>query len=187
MDAANCGILSLVPAFGFLIFALATRKCICAVILSALSGYIIYYKGDFLQPAIDAFMKSTTDWDNNYIIVICLLFGCLVQLLRESKGALAIGEAAKKYVKSDTIKEALENARAEIIDEQAEFTGRDMIYYDLVGSDNASNRRSRLGDILGIGYCSAKQFLKRVNNYKITREELEEAMEKYLHDEESGV
>ena len=101
MDAANCGILSLVPAFGFLIFALATRKCICAVILSALSGYIIYYKGDFLQPCIDAFMDSTTDWDNNYIIVICLLFGCLVQLLRESKGALAIGEAAKKYVKSE--------------------------------------------------------------------------------------
>ena len=100
----------------------------------------------------------------------------------DKKGNIGVENASP-----DTIKEALENARAEIIDEQAEFTGRDMIYYDLVGSDNASNRRSRLGDILGIGYCSAKQFLKRVNNYKITREELEEAMEKYLHDEESGV
>ena len=62
-----------------------------------------------------------------------------------------------------------------------------MIYYSLVGNDNASKRRSKLGDELGIGYCSAKQFLKRLNNYGISRDELEAAIEKYLNEEESGI
>jgi ribonuclease M5 len=85
---------------------------------------------------------------------------------------------------SEDIREALKNARAEIADARTEFTNEDMLYYQLVGSDNASKRREKLGDELGIGYCSAKQFLKRLNNYGITREELEEAIEKFIGVEE---
>ena len=94
------------------------------------------------------------------------------------------GNIGVENASPEAIREALENARAQITDERLEFTNEDMIYYELVGNDNASKRRSKLGDTLGIGYCSAKQFLKRLNNYGITREELEAAIEKYLHDEE---
>jgi ribonuclease M5 len=51
-----------------------------------------------------------------------------------------------------------------------------MVYYELIGNENASKRRGKLGDEIGIGYCSAKQFLKRLNSFGITREELETAI-----------
>ena len=68
----------------------------------------------------------------------------------------------------EAIREALANARAEVLDRRTEFSNEDMLYYGLVGNDNASKIRSKLGDILGIGYCSAKQFLKMLNKYGIT-------------------
>ncbi|NYB75320.1 ribonuclease M5 [Sedimentibacter hydroxybenzoicus DSM 7310] len=84
----------------------------------------------------------------------------------------------------EVIREALKNARAEISDSVAEFTNKDMVYYGLVGNDNASKMRGLLGDELAIGYCSAKQFLKRLNSFGITREELEEAIIKVENNEE---
>lgn len=97
----NLGILSLIPALSFFVFALVTKKCITSIILSGALGYLIYYKADCFMPMMDALLEATTDGDNNYIVVICLLFGCFVQLLRESKGAIAVGELARKYVKSE--------------------------------------------------------------------------------------
>lgn len=86
------------------------------------------------------------------------------------------GDIGVENASPEVIREALVNARAEISNNTNEFSNSDMFYYELVGNDNASKRRSKLGDMLGIGYCSAKQFLKRLNNYGITREELEEAL-----------
>ncbi len=100
MDGGNFGIITLLPVVVFLVMALLTKKCISSLLVSGIIGYIIYYKADFLSPMLDALIDATTDWDNNWIVVICLLFGCLVQLLRESKGAMAIGDLARKYVKS---------------------------------------------------------------------------------------
>lgn len=97
----NLGILTLIPALSFLIFALVTKKCILSIILSGVLGYALYYGGEFFMPTIDAIVDASTDWDNNYIVIICLLFGCLVQLLRQSKGALAVAELARKYIKNE--------------------------------------------------------------------------------------
>ncbi len=38
--------------------------------------------------------------------------------------------------------------------------------------------RDELGKILGIGYGNAKQFLNRLNNYGVNREEFEVALNK---------
>ncbi|WMJ75727.1 MULTISPECIES: ribonuclease M5 [unclassified Sedimentibacter] len=86
------------------------------------------------------------------------------------------GDVGVENASPDIIREALKNARAEITECRQEFTNRDMIYYDLAGNDNASKRRAKVGDELGIGYCSAKQFLKRINSFGITRAELEKAV-----------
>ena len=40
----------------------------------------------------------------------------------------------------------------------------------------SSHRRDELGKILGIGYGNAKQFLSRLNNYGVSREEFEQAL-----------
>lgn len=86
------------------------------------------------------------------------------------------GNIGVENASAEAIREALLNAKAETTENREEFTNRDMIYYELVGNDNASIRRAKIGDSIGIGYCSAKQFLKRINNFGITREELESAI-----------
>jgi tetracycline resistance efflux pump len=101
MDGTNLGIITLIPVLSFLVFALITKKCILSIMLSGILGYIFYYKAGFFVPMMDALLKATTDGDNNYIVVICLLFGCFVQLLRQSKGAVAIGNLARRYIKSE--------------------------------------------------------------------------------------
>lgn len=101
MEATNLGIVTLIPALSFFVLALITKKCISSILISGALGYILYYKAGFFMPMIDAILESTTDGDNNYIVVICLLFGCLVQLLRESKGAMAVGNLARNYIKSE--------------------------------------------------------------------------------------
>lgn len=87
------------------------------------------------------------------------------------------GDIGVENASPKDIREALKNAKAEISENRQEFNNNDMIYYQLVGNENASKRRAALGDELGIGYCSAKQFLKRINSFGISREELEEAIE----------
>jgi len=77
---------------------------------------------------------------------------------------------------AEEIREALKNARAEISENRQEFSNNDMMYYELIGNENASKKRGSIGDELGIGYCSAKQFLKRLNTFGITRDELESAV-----------
>lgn len=94
------------------------------------------------------------------------------------------GDIGVENASPEDIREALKNARAEISDSEEEFTNNDMIYYGLVGNDNASKRRGLIGDELSIGYCSAKQFLKRLNAFGIAREELEKAIIKIENNEE---
>ena len=101
MDGANLGIITLIPALSFLVFALVTKKCILSIILSGILGYIFYYKASFFIPMMDALLESSCDSHYNYIVIICLLFGCFVQLLRQSKGALAVVDVARKYIKSE--------------------------------------------------------------------------------------
>jgi ribonuclease M5 len=86
------------------------------------------------------------------------------------------GNIGVENASPEVIREALENAKAEISENRQEFSNKDMVYYELLGNEDASKRRGFLGDELGIGYCSAKQFLKRLNTFGITREELEEAI-----------
>ncbi|NLJ59125.1 MAG: ribonuclease M5 [Tissierellia bacterium] len=94
------------------------------------------------------------------------------------------GDIGVENASVQAIREALKNAKAEIYQGRQEFSNRDMVYYSLVGTENASKRRSLIGDELGIGYCSAKQFLKRLNSFGISREELEEAIVKIEQNED---
>ena len=92
------------------------------------------------------------------------------------------GDIGVENASVQAIIEALKNARAEVAESRQEFSYNDMVYYELAGNDNAAKRRGMIGDELGIGYCSAKQFLKRLNSFGITREELEEAIVKTSED-----
>lgn len=87
------------------------------------------------------------------------------------------GDIGIENADPETIKIALENAHA-----QAQVTGdaltmRDMDAWGLAGSENASERRRELGKKLGVGFAGAKTFLRRLNAFDISREEIEEAID----------
>lgn len=81
---------------------------------------------------------------------------------------------------------ALEKARCMRKEKAEIFTLMDMIDYDLQGKDNSSKKRDYIGKVLGIGYCNAKQFLSRLNNFDIKRDEFEDAIKKYENEVENG-
>ena len=56
----------------------------------------------------------------------------------------------------------------------------DVFQAGLNGRPDAAERRAAVGAILGIGYGNAKQFLKRLNHYGVTREEWNKAVEEGL-------
>lgn len=86
------------------------------------------------------------------------------------------GDIGIENASPESIRKALEKVRTENIQKRCEFTQVDLIRNGLIGNEDASNRRDELGKILGIGYGNAKQFLNRLNNYGVTREEFTQCL-----------
>lgn len=76
----------------------------------------------------------------------------------------------------EAILSALSKARCVQIKKSAEFLMADMLAHGLTTVENSVERRDKVGRELGIGYGNTKQFLSRLNNYGITREEFEKAL-----------
>lgn len=77
---------------------------------------------------------------------------------------------------------ALQKARVKKISKDKNFGKIDLINFGLEGKENSQKKREKLGKILGIGYCNGKQFLNRLNNYGVTREEFLRGVEQ-INDE----
>ena len=87
------------------------------------------------------------------------------------------GDIGIENASPESILKALENVRTESTDKRNEFGQVDLIRNGLIGNEEASHRRDELGKILGIGYGNAKQFLNRLNNYGVSREEFNKALD----------
>ncbi len=82
----------------------------------------------------------------------------------------------------EAIRDALAKAHCVQTRRSELFSMKDMLAHGLTIDDFASEKRDRIGAILGIGYGNTKQFLSRLNNFGITRDEFEEAL-KQVRDE----
>lgn len=89
----------------------------------------------------------------------------------EAKGDIGIENASP-----EAIRNALDRARVQNMRESAIFSMEDLLEHGLVGNPDSARLRARLGEILGVGYTNAKQFLHRLNNYGISREEFMEGI-----------
>lgn len=127
-------------------------------------GVIIFTDPDFAGEKIRHYISSRVK-------------GCKHAFLSKEK-ALLDGDIGIENAKPKDIIEALKGARFESEEKREEFTKSDLLINGLNGGEGASYRRNELGKILGIGYCNSKQFLKRLNNYGITREEFNKAIER---------
>lgn len=92
------------------------------------------------------------------------------------EAATANNDIGIEQAPAEAIRAALAKARCQEWQPHPEFTIEDMAKARLSGTPDAASRRAVLGDALGIGYANAKTFLRRLNNYGVTREEFSATM-----------
>lgn len=92
--------------------------------------------------------------------------------------ATANNDVGVEQANPEAILAALAKVRYHEMQVENRFAMHDLFVYELNGTASAAVRRDRLGAELGIGYGNAKQFLQRLNNYGITKEEFLEAVKK---------
>lgn len=90
-----------------------------------------------------------------------------------------------EQAKPDAIRKALEKVRTPGFEVVDTFSSADMLLNGLSGSANASQRRAKLGEKLGLGFATAKTFLKRLNHYQVTREEFDKALAEINEEEQA--
>lgn len=90
--------------------------------------------------------------------------------------AIAKGDLGVENASPDAIRAALAQVRTEMPSAHAELAWADLAEAGLTIQIGAAERRNRLGEILGIGYCNAKQLLKRCRMFQIGRAEFEAAL-----------
>nr|WP_300004222.1 ribonuclease M5 [Tissierella sp.] len=86
--------------------------------------------------------------------------------------------------KPQDIIEAIAKAKPIKVEIEAIYGKDDMIFFGLVGKKDSKNRRDKLGHELGIGYGNGKQFLSRLNNFGVSKEEFIKAIERIEEDGE---
>ena len=83
----------------------------------------------------------------------------------------------KSDASPESIRKALDKVRILYQESSHEFHMEDLWNSGLTGAEDATGKRASVGAILGIGYGNAKQFLRRLNHFGITRKEWESALE----------
>lgn len=102
---------------------------------------------------------------------------CKHAFLQQGK-ALKKGDIGVENASKEDIIEAISKARPMKIERATEFTKDEIVELGLAGGPNSREKREKLGEILGIGYSNSKQFLNRLNNFGITKEEFIKALER---------
>lgn len=94
------------------------------------------------------------------------------------KDAIKNDNIGVENTSDEVILEALKNIITANQNVEDRFNISDLIDNGFVSGSNAKERRVMLGDILKIGYYNAKQLLKALNSFNISREEFEKAVKK---------
>ena len=100
--------------------------------------------------------------------------------------ATANDDIGVEQASPEAIRAALEKVRTLNWQPTALFSSADLIVAGLSGGPMASERRARIGAMLGVGCANAKTFLKRLNHYGVTREEFSAALAELDQLEESN-
>lgn len=97
-------------------------------------------------------------------------------LTREKARCKRTGKIGIEYAQPEDIKEALKTAKAVNQVTCNQYTTQDLWQWNLMGTSFGGKRRQQLADLLGIGHTNGKQFLRRLNSFGISREEIENAL-----------
>ena len=89
------GALTLITIVFIIVMAVVTRKSFESLLAGSVIACIIMHGTGFFLPWVDMLMETLSDPENQWVILVCGLFGSLIALLRESKGTggfIRIGE-----------------------------------------------------------------------------------------------
>jgi len=92
------GIISLVPALVVVLFALKTHKTFEALLVGSLSGFLILSLFGFVSSFADSMYNVMTDPTIGWIVLVCGLFGSLIQILVHTGGARAFAVFLLRFV-----------------------------------------------------------------------------------------
>ena len=98
--------------------------------------------------------------------------------------ATAHDDIGIEQAKPEAIRKALAKVRTLDWEPKQIFSGADLIIHGLSGAPEASSRRARLGEKLGLGFANAKTFLTRLNHYGVSREEFDRAIAEMAQEDE---
>lgn len=97
----NYGIWCLVPPVAMLAFAIKTKKSFEALIFGTIVAYVIIYGIHFLSPWCDLLLSTISNEDNQYILLLCGLFGGFIFLLREANGTMGFSNLVARFCKGE--------------------------------------------------------------------------------------
>ena len=90
------GILCMVPIIIVVIIALKTKRILESLIVGTLSAYIIMYGANFATGWMNAFFRVATNYDHQWVLMVCAFFGCLITLLGASHGTIGFSRKLEK-------------------------------------------------------------------------------------------
>ncbi len=91
------GIISLIPPLIVVIIAIRTKLSLEPLIIGCLVGYIIIAKGNFFTAIIESFTKVMQNELMVWVIMVCSLYGAIINLMIRSGGVLAFGNYMLKF------------------------------------------------------------------------------------------
>ena len=94
----NYGIISLNPPLIVVIIAIRTKLSLEPLIIGCLVGYIIIARGNFFSAIIASFTKVMQNELMVWVIMVCSLYGAIINLMIRSGGVLAFGNYSLKFV-----------------------------------------------------------------------------------------
>jgi tetracycline resistance efflux pump len=90
----------LVPPLIVVAIALKTRLSLEPLVIGCLAGFIIVGKWNFFNVMIESFMKVMMNDLMVWVIIVCSLYGALIQLMIRSGGVKAFGDFMLRFVGS---------------------------------------------------------------------------------------
>lgn len=129
--------------------------------LAARRGVIVFTDPDFPGGKIRHILKDKVP-------------GCKHAYITKEEGRCPkTGKLGVEYASPEAILRALNAAKAEQQQYNIIYDLNDLVQWGLAGLPDSAQRRAALCDRLSIGHCNAKQLVKKLNSYQISREEIE--------------
>ncbi|HKK96292.1 MAG TPA: ribonuclease M5 [Anaerovoracaceae bacterium] len=94
------------------------------------------------------------------------------------KESIKNGDIGIENAKPEAIIKAIEKVHYAVKNSETDIDMSYIYSKGLISKENSSELREKVCDILGIGYCNGKTFLKRLKAFNISKNEVEEALRK---------